>query len=147
MICRGWTWITKKGKELRPANLQVLQLTSSRLASSTSPNSRAPVTASISTELKGDFARDVARLVTDYRPVIDRLKMGYPCQVFHASELPERVQADLKGRKRKLESGVRNVDLTGCELLEMLQYKCEIKEPVKWDSPVQCYAVDRLFRK
>ncbi|KAI8718618.1 hypothetical protein NCS52_00641100 [Fusarium sp. LHS14.1] len=73
--------------------------------------------------------------------------MGYPCQVFHASELPERVQTDLKDRKRKLESGVRNVDLTGCELLEMLQYKCEIKEPVKWDSPVQCYAVDRLFRK
>lgn len=97
--------------------------------------------------VKGGFARDVVRLVTDCRPVIDRLKMGYPCQVFHASELPERVQTDLKGRKRKLESGVRNVDLTGCELLEMLQYKCEIKEPVKWDSPVQCYAVDRLFRK
>lgn len=77
----------------------------------------------------------------------DRLKMGYPCQVFHASELPERVQTDLKGRKRKLEVGVRSVDLAGCELLEMLQYKCEIKEPVKWDSPVQCYAVDRLFRK
>ncbi|KAH6899631.1 hypothetical protein B0T10DRAFT_873 [Thelonectria olida] len=73
--------------------------------------------------------------------------MGYPCQVFHASELPDRVQTDLKGRKRKLEAGQRNVDLRGCELLEMLQYKCEIKEPVRWDSPVQCYAVDRLFRK
>ncbi|KAI5462727.1 hypothetical protein BGZ63DRAFT_423953 [Mariannaea sp. PMI_226] len=73
--------------------------------------------------------------------------MGFPCQVFHASELPDRVQSDLKGRKRKLQAGERNVDLSGCELLEMLQYKCEIKEPVKWDSPVQCYAVDRLFRK
>ncbi|KAF4465639.1 hypothetical protein FALBO_7511 [Fusarium albosuccineum] len=73
--------------------------------------------------------------------------MGYPCQVFHASELPERIQADLSGRKRKLDRGIRNVDLNGCELLEMLQYKCEIKEPVKWDSPVQCYAVERLFRK
>lgn len=73
--------------------------------------------------------------------------MGYPCQVFHASELPDRVQADLKGRKRKLEAGERNVDLKSCELLEMLQYKCEIKEPVTWDSAVQCYAVDRLFRK
>ncbi|KAF5020187.1 hypothetical protein F66182_7792 [Fusarium sp. NRRL 66182] len=73
--------------------------------------------------------------------------MGYPCQVFHASELPERVQTNLNGRKRKLEQGVKNVDLTGCELLEMLQYKCEIKEPVKWDSPVQCFAVERLFRK
>ncbi|KAM5376833.1 hypothetical protein ACJZ2D_005320 [Fusarium nematophilum] len=73
--------------------------------------------------------------------------MGYPCQVFHASDLPERVQADLSGRRRKLDRGVRSVDLNGCELLEMLQYKCEIKEPSKPDSPVQCYAVDRLFRK
>ncbi|KAF4976895.1 hypothetical protein FZEAL_6497 [Fusarium zealandicum] len=73
--------------------------------------------------------------------------MGYPCQVFHASELPERIQADLSGRKRKLDGGVRSVDLSGCELLEMMQYKCEIKEPVKWDSAVQCYAVDRLFRR
>lgn len=75
------------------------------------------------------------------------LKMGYPCQVFHASELPERVQINLNGRKRKLDQGAKNVELDGCELLEMLQYKCEIKEPVKWDSPVQCFAVERLFRK
>ncbi|KAH7148953.1 hypothetical protein EDB81DRAFT_481713 [Dactylonectria macrodidyma] len=73
--------------------------------------------------------------------------MGYPCQVFPASELPDRVQTDLKGRKRKLESGERSVELNGCELFEMLQYKCEIKEPVKWDSTVQCHTVDRLFRK
>ncbi|KAF4342703.1 hypothetical protein FBEOM_3363 [Fusarium beomiforme] len=73
--------------------------------------------------------------------------MGYPCQVFHASELPERVQTNLSGRKRKLDKGAKNIDLYGCELLEMLQYKCEIKEPVKSDSPVQCFAVERLFRK
>ncbi|KAF4447609.1 hypothetical protein F53441_8866 [Fusarium austroafricanum] len=73
--------------------------------------------------------------------------MGYPCQVFHASELPERVQSNLSGRKRKLDRGAKSVDLFGCELVEMLQYKCEIKEPIKWDSPVQCFAVERLFRK
>ncbi|KPM44645.1 hypothetical protein AK830_g1956 [Neonectria ditissima] len=73
--------------------------------------------------------------------------MGYPCQVFHASELPDRIQTDLKGRKRKLGAGERSVDLSACELHEMLQYKCEIKEPVTWDSAVQCYAVGRLFRK
>ncbi|KAF4501282.1 hypothetical protein FAGAP_2515 [Fusarium agapanthi] len=73
--------------------------------------------------------------------------MGYPCQVFHASELPERVQTNLSGRKRKLDKGVNNVELSGCELFEMLQYKCEIKEPVKPDSPVQCFAIERLFRK
>lgn len=73
--------------------------------------------------------------------------MGYPCQVFDASELPSKIQADLSGRKRKLDGGARNIDLAGCELLEMLQYKCEIKEPVQWDSPVQCFAIERLFRK
>lgn len=73
--------------------------------------------------------------------------MGYPCQVFHASELPEKIQTDLTQRKRKLDRGERNVDLARCELFEMLQYKCEIKEPVQWDSAVQCYAIDRLFRK
>ncbi|KAF9775451.1 hypothetical protein IL306_006430 [Fusarium sp. DS 682] len=73
--------------------------------------------------------------------------MGYPCQVFHALELPERVQTNLSGRKRKLDKGAKNIDLSGCELLEMLQYKCEIKEPAKSDSPVQCFAVERLFRK
>ncbi|KAI1009204.1 hypothetical protein LB504_003706 [Fusarium proliferatum] len=73
--------------------------------------------------------------------------MGYPCQVFHASELPERVQTNLGGRKRKLDRGTNNVELSGCELVEMLQYKCEIKEPVKPDSPVQCFAIERLFRK
>ena len=73
--------------------------------------------------------------------------MGYPCQVFHASELPDKIQADLRGRKRKLDGGARTIDLAACELPEMLQYKCEIKEPVRWDSPVQCFAMDRLFRR
>lgn len=73
--------------------------------------------------------------------------MGFPCQVFHADELPDRVQSDLKGRKRKLDANQARVDLAKCELLEMLQYKCEIKEPVRPDSAVQCYAVDRLFRR
>ncbi|CAM1500845.1 Fc.00g100070.m01.CDS01 [Cosmosporella sp. VM-42] len=73
--------------------------------------------------------------------------MGYPCQVFRASELPAKIQADLSGRKRKLDGGARKIDLEQCELLEMLQYKCEIKEPVEWDSAVQCFAIDRMFRK
>lgn len=73
--------------------------------------------------------------------------MGYPCQVFRASELPDRIQTDLSGRKRKLEQGVSKIDLEKCELFEMLQYKCEIKEPVRFDSPVQCFAVERLFRE
>lgn len=146
MICWGWTWITKKGKELRPANLpsSSTHLFQTRLFNLT--QQPRPGHGLHLNRVKRRLCE--RRCSTSHRlPTCDRLKMGYPCQVFHASELPERVQTDLKGRKRKLESGVRNVDLTGCELLEMLQYKCEIKEPVKWDSPVQCYAVDRLFRK
>ena len=125
------------------------ELTSSRLNSSTSASNRLPVIASIvkNTEVDSStWETPISNNICESRS-LSPLKMGYPCQVFHASELPERVQTNLSGRKRKLDQGEKNVDLNGCELLEMLQYKCEIKEPVKWDSPVQCFAVERLFRK
>lgn len=73
--------------------------------------------------------------------------MGFPCHVFHASELPDKVQADLEGKRRKLQDRAHSIDLAACELHEMLQYKCEVKEPEKRDSPVQCFAIDRLFRR
>lgn len=73
--------------------------------------------------------------------------MGFPCPVFHASELPVKVQADLKGKKRKLQGREHNIDLAACDLHEMLQYKCEIKEPEKRESPIQCFAIERLFRR
>ncbi|KAF7553367.1 hypothetical protein G7046_g7113 [Stylonectria norvegica] len=118
----------RRGEEVRDDGVE------ERLVSSISANSLAPVAASITTN-------DVLAFSLSLR------NMGYPCHVFHASELPDQVQADLNGRKRKLDGDARKIDLAGCELFEMLQYKCEIKEPVRWDSAVQCYAVDRLFRK
>ena len=73
--------------------------------------------------------------------------MTPPCHTFPASELPLKVQGDVHGRRRKHESGVRGIDLASCEMLQMFQYNCQVKDPKVRDSPVQCFAVDRLFRK
>ena len=72
--------------------------------------------------------------------------MTPPCVSFPASELPARVLEDGRGRRRKLDGGARTVDLSACELLQMLQYKCQVRRPLTRDSPVECFAVDRLFR-
>lgn len=72
--------------------------------------------------------------------------MTPPCLSFAASELPVKAQQDARGRRRKLNGGAR-LDLSACELLQMLQYKCEVQRPAERDSPVQCFAVRRLFRK
>ncbi|KAH8836223.1 hypothetical protein DCS_05047 [Drechmeria coniospora] len=73
--------------------------------------------------------------------------MTPPCHSFPASELPVKIQQDARGRRRKLDCGARRIDLATCELLQMLQYKCEVQRPLARDSPVQCFAVDRLFRR
>ncbi|KAM0484565.1 hypothetical protein ACHAPX_001991 [Trichoderma viride] len=76
--------------------------------------------------------------------------MTPPCRSFPASELPERIQQDASGRRRKVEgagSVSRKIDLSACEILQMLQYKCDVERPLSRDSPVRCYAVDRLFRR
>ncbi|KND88912.1 hypothetical protein TOPH_06395 [Tolypocladium ophioglossoides CBS 100239] len=73
--------------------------------------------------------------------------MTPPCHSFPASELPAKVQQDARGRSRKLDGDARRIDLAACELLQMLQYKCDVQRPLSRDSPVQCFAVDRLFRR
>ncbi|GJN76157.1 hypothetical protein PLICBS_010269 [Purpureocillium lilacinum] len=81
--------------------------------------------------------------------------MTPPCHSFPASELPTKVQLDARGRRRKppvvdaasSSSSSSRVDLAACELLQMLQYKCEVQRPHARDSPVQCFAVERLFRR
>ena len=67
---------------------------------------------------------------------------------FRAEELPTRAQADSKGRKRKVTSG-GNVDLTRCELLSLMQYKCTVDQsrPLDEASKVICAEVPRLFRR
>ncbi|KAL7954234.1 hypothetical protein V8C34DRAFT_294853 [Trichoderma compactum] len=76
--------------------------------------------------------------------------MTPPCRSFPASELPLRIQQDASGRRRKLDgagSVSHKIDLSACELFQMLQYKCEVQRPLSRESPVRCFAVDRLFRR
>jgi hypothetical protein len=48
-----------------------------------------------------------------------------------------------KGRKRKDFDG----NLKDCELLGLLQYKCEVERPVTRKSATVCWPVERLFRR
>ncbi|EXU98619.1 hypothetical protein X797_008333 [Metarhizium robertsii] len=74
--------------------------------------------------------------------------MTPPCHSFPASELPARIQLDVHGRRRKPAPGANSkIDLSACELLQMLQYKCEVQRPLSRESAVQCFPVDRLFRR
>ncbi|KAG7129426.1 hypothetical protein HYQ45_011360 [Verticillium longisporum] len=75
--------------------------------------------------------------------------MSPPCHVFPVSELPAHVQADVRGRKRKLDgdSSGGGVDLSKCKLRSLAQYHCEIEQPQTPNSPVRCWAVNRFFRE
>lgn len=73
--------------------------------------------------------------------------MTPPCLSFPASELPLKAQQRVDGRRRKFLGGARSVDLAACELVQMLQYKCHVQRPLSRDSPVKCFAFDRLFRR
>jgi hypothetical protein len=73
--------------------------------------------------------------------------MSPPVEVFSAAELPHRVQYNVFGRKRK--GG--NIDLEKCELLEMLQYSCEVSGGSHGhhsrDATIICQPIERLFRR
>jgi hypothetical protein len=73
--------------------------------------------------------------------------MAPPCLSFPASELPARIHEDSTGRRRKLEGGARQIDLAKCELLKIVQYECEVKEPIRMWSSINCYPIERLFRR
>ncbi|KAI9673642.1 MAG: hypothetical protein M1817_002279 [Caeruleum heppii] len=65
--------------------------------------------------------------------------MAPPIEAFPASQLPTRVQTTASGRRRKTP-----IDLTECELLEMVQYRCKMS---KRDARIRCEPVERLFRR
>ncbi|KAG5945408.1 hypothetical protein E4U59_005850 [Claviceps monticola] len=75
--------------------------------------------------------------------------MTPPCHSFPASDLPSRIQVDVTGRRRKQEPSLagKKIDLSTCELLRMVQYKCDVEDPSIKDSPVLCFPVERLFRR
>lgn len=72
--------------------------------------------------------------------------MTPPCPAFPASELSLHAQADVNGKKRKLDGGA-NVDLSHCVLNELTQYRCFVDNPEVAQSPVRCWAVNRFFRQ
>lgn len=69
--------------------------------------------------------------------------MPPPVESWRAHELPLRVEVTVKGKRRK---GMVQDDLSGCELLELLQYRCEVEDPRK-ESLTRCWPVERLFRR
>jgi hypothetical protein len=69
--------------------------------------------------------------------------MPPPVESWDVRELPDRVLGDGQGRRRKGFNG----DLRGCELLEMLQYTCEVEKPVTKQSKTICWPLVRLFRR
>lgn len=69
--------------------------------------------------------------------------MTPPLEAWSARELPDRVQGTVMGKKRKGFDG----DLEGCDLLELLQYRCGVEEPRTRDSLTRCWPVERLFRR
>lgn len=75
--------------------------------------------------------------------------MTPPCHSFPASELPLRIQVDPHGRRRKHDPSTttHKVDLSACELLQMLQYKCHVQTPLSGNGVVRCFPVERLFRR
>ncbi|KAK8068993.1 hypothetical protein PG994_005609 [Apiospora phragmitis] len=73
--------------------------------------------------------------------------MTPPCRTFSSATLESEIQTYDTGKKRKLERGQKNIDLSQCALMGMLQYECRIDQPEKRDSPVRCWPVRRWFRR
>ncbi|KAG5989259.1 hypothetical protein E4U43_004531 [Claviceps pusilla] len=76
--------------------------------------------------------------------------MTPPCHSFPAAQLPLKIQTNLHGRRRKHEapcSPTHKIDLSACELLRMVQYKCHVQRPLSREGTVQCFPVERLFRR
>ncbi|KAK0616532.1 hypothetical protein B0T14DRAFT_523339, partial [Immersiella caudata] len=73
--------------------------------------------------------------------------MAPPCNLFPVKDLPAEVQVGPNGKLRKTVNGKR-IDLQkDCELLELLQYECLVVNPEIRNSPVQCWPVQRMFRR
>ena len=70
--------------------------------------------------------------------------MAPPIEAFPASELAHRINTLPNGRRRK--GG--DIDLSKCDLLELVQYSCDINGNEKSSQAViQCVPVVRLFRR
>ncbi|KAK3348422.1 hypothetical protein B0H65DRAFT_175277 [Neurospora tetraspora] len=73
--------------------------------------------------------------------------MTPPCQSFKAKALPQHVQVGPDHRVRKTENGRRIDLLRDCELFGLLQYDCQVRDPELRESQIECWPVQRLFRR
>lgn len=70
--------------------------------------------------------------------------MTPPIEAFPTSELEQRINVQSNGRRRK--GG--DIDLGNCELLQLVQYRCHVKEKEKGQrSFIHCSPVVKLFRR
>ncbi len=68
--------------------------------------------------------------------------MAPPVEVFPANQLQDRVQVTTKNRRRK-----KPIDLKNCDLMEMVQYSCEVEKDERGRAVIKCEPLVRLFRK
>ena len=70
--------------------------------------------------------------------------MAPPIEAFPASEIHHRINVLPNGKRRK--GG--DIDLSRCELLELVQYSCHLQGDRKSrDAVIRCEPVVKLFRK
>ena len=70
--------------------------------------------------------------------------MAPPIEAFPASQLEQRINTLPSGRRRK--GG--DIDIRKCELLELVQYECDLKRNHRAQQAViQCRPAVKLFRK
>lgn len=74
--------------------------------------------------------------------------MTPPCQSFKAKALPTHIQVGPDHRVRKTDTPGKRIDLLrDCELFGLLQYDCQVRDPELRESQIECWPVQRLFRR
>jgi hypothetical protein len=69
-------------------------------------------------------------------------KMPPPYPIFRAAELPDQLQKATRKQKAQ-----EPIVLQKCQLLELLQYDCQLEEGDPKHARIVCEPVERLFRK
>lgn len=111
--------------------------TSSNVVSSISPSRREPTLAAAAPRPACIFTACTTR----------PLPMAPPCPNFPTRQLTAAAQIGADGKIRKTADG-RRIDLAkDCELFGLVQYECIVQQPALVDSPVQCWPVQRWFRR
>ncbi|KAG9246878.1 hypothetical protein BJ878DRAFT_415995 [Calycina marina] len=71
--------------------------------------------------------------------------MPPPVTTFPPSHLPLMTQMNTRARNNKRKGF--DADLSACERLAMLQYRCDVDEPKDRNSLTRCWPIERFFRR